>query len=483
MNSTMTLAEMANSTNYATMNYAQLTELDFAFNWAIGQIKTLIPIKRREEMEMVTKTYVTVMNGYCATKEEILDCILKEEDNLKNESVFNMDSKDVDDQDAAVVSQEEKMDNGGTLPALPEAPRPNKLESEVVSSQDDNAEKPQNNETVPPENKEKTVIEKALEKAMARPVKEGIDIHKPYFIDVTFDIDEKGKLVCTGSNGHNLESEELEVFKSAGEKYVEFFMKDGVIETGDDYLVYHHKDIIVVRIYHHSVESNDRVESVDSSSSKCVSEKDMKMRAKKRAIMTKAIEKAKKDALEEEDASTPFLYKCGLQHGKGFLMINRRLPKEYKDVATLVEMKKAVEVYAKYYFANAEVMSNEDGVAVMREDKIEVIFFNIPINNDGIEPPIKSTLGKKEKKSVKKDTEKKTTGKTETNKKKRVDSINTPKKDPRCIAIIGTKDGDTKTWNSFKECEVDLGAGHGTVSQFFSGKMKSVKGWILEKIV
>ena len=176
MNSTMTLAEMANSTNYATMNYAQLTELDFAFNWAIGQIKTLIPIKRREEMEMVTKTYVTVMNGYCATKEEILDCILKEEDNLKNESVFNMDSKDVDDQDAAVVSQEEKMDNGGTLPALPEAPRPNKLESEVVSSQDDNTEKPQNNETVLPETEEQTIVEEAIKDAMARPVKEEMDI-------------------------------------------------------------------------------------------------------------------------------------------------------------------------------------------------------------------------------------------------------------------------------------------------------------------
>ena len=79
--------------------------------------------------------------------------------------------------------------------------------------------------------------------------------------------------------------------------------------------------------------------------------------------------------------------------------------------------------------------------------------------------------------------EKKTSVKSDTNEKKRVTSIKTSKKDPRSIAIIGTKDGDTRKWNSFKECEVDLGAGHGTVSQFFSGKMKSVKGWILEKVV
>ena len=116
MNNTMTLAEMANNTNYAAMNYAQLTELNLALLLAVGQIKTLIPIKRREEMEAVTKTYVTVMNGYCATKDEILDCILKE-GQLKDKSVFNMDSRDVDDQEESVVTPDEKMANGGTLPA------------------------------------------------------------------------------------------------------------------------------------------------------------------------------------------------------------------------------------------------------------------------------------------------------------------------------------------------------------------------------
>lgn len=480
MNSTMTLAEMANSTNYATMNYAQLTELNFAFNWAIGQIKTLIPIKRREEMEVVTKTYVTVMNGYCATKEEILDCILKEEDDRKDDSVCSMDSEDVDDQVAAVVSQEEKMDNGGTLPALPEASQPSTAESEAVSSQDDNAEKPQQDETVLSETKEQTIIEQAVKDAMARPVKDEIDGNKAYFVDHYYEVSENGVLTHEWSNGHNLETKELEAFKSAGEKYAKYFM-NRVVETNDDYLVYYRKDTsIVVRIYHHAVESNDRVEPVKSSSSKGVSEKDLKMREKKRAIMKKAIEKAKKDALEEEDASTPFLYKCGLEHGKGFLMINRRLPKEYKDVATLVEMKKAVEVHAKYYFVKAEVMSNEDGIAVMRGDMIDVIFFNIPINKDAHEIPIKSELNGKGKK---KEVEKKSGVKSETNKKTRDTSIKTSKKGPRSIAIIGTKDGETKKWNSFKECEVDLGAGHGTVSQFFSGKMKSVKGWILEKSV
>lgn len=480
MNSTMTLAEMANNTNYAAMNYAQLTELEFAFTWAIGQIKTLIPIKRRDEMEMVTKTYVTVMNGYCATKDEILDCILKEE------SATNMDSKDVDDQMASSVTTEEKMENGETLPALPDAFQPSTAESDAAPSQDENnPEKPQNDETVLPKNKE-TIIDQAIRDAMARPVKEEIDINKAYFIDHSYDINENGELAHMSSHGHNLDSsEDLEVFKSVGEKYGEYFMKGGVVTKADDYLVFKTRDGVIVRLYHASVENGDGMESIENSSRSLISnENEKKGKAKKRAIMRKAIEKAKQDALEEEDANTPFLYKCALQHGKGFLMINRRLPKEYKDIATLVEMKSIVETYANYYFAYAEVMSNEDGIAVMREDMIEVIFFNIPLEGNNIERPIKSMLKEKgkKKKSVKKEVEKKTGVEPETNEKKKVPSIKTKRLDPRCKSIILiNKDGEVKEWPSFRICERELGFGPGTASQLVSGKLKQSKGWRLWK--
>ena len=199
--------------------------------------------------------------------------------------------------------------------------------------------------------------------------------------------------------------------------------------------------------------------------------------------MRKAIEKAKQDALEEEDANTPFLYKCALQHGKGFLMINRRLPKEYKDIATLVEMKSIVETYANYYFAYAEVMSNEDGIAVMREDMIEVILFNIPLEGNNFERPIKSRIkGRGMKKSVKKEAEKKTGVKPETNEKKSITSIKAKKLDPRCKSIILiNKDGVVKEWPSYRICERELGLGFGTVSQLVSGKLKQSKGWRLWK--
>ena len=60
-------------------------------------------------------------------------------------------------------------------------------------------------------------------------------------------------------------------------------------------------------------------------------------------------------------------------------------------------------------------------------------------------------------------------------------SIKVTKVDPRSKSIILIKDGVKKEWASYRECEKELGAGHGTVSQHLSGKLKSVKGWVLYK--
>lgn len=55
-------------------------------------------------------------------------------------------------------------------------------------------------------------------------------------------------------------------------------------------------------------------------------------------------------------------------------------------------------------------------------------------------------------------------------------------KGPRRIAIVGTKNGETRRWNSFKECELNLGVGHGVVSQYFIRGLKTLKGWVLKKV-
>ena len=84
-----------------------------------------------------------------------------------------------------------------------------------------------------------------------------------------------------------------------------------------------------------------------------------------------------------------------------------------------------------------------------------------------------------------KEEEKKESAKVETKAEKKVktkkSATKVAKLDPRCKSIILIKDGVKKEWASFRDCEKELGAGHGTVSQYLSGKLKSVKGWVLNK--
>ena len=57
----------------------------------------------------------------------------------------------------------------------------------------------------------------------------------------------------------------------------------------------------------------------------------------------------------------------------------------------------------------------------------------------------------------------------------------TTKIDPRSKSINLIKDGVKKEWFSYRDCEKEIGAGHGTISQLVSGKLKAVKGWVLFK--
>lgn len=91
---------------------------------------------------------------------------------------------------------------------------------------------------------------------------------------------------------------------------------------------------------------------------------------------------------------------------------------------------------------------------------------------------VAETLVKSEStKTVETKTEKKVVVKKE----KKSSSIKTQKMDPRCKSITLTKDGVKKEWASYRDCEKEVGAGHGSVSQYLSGKLKSVKGWVLPK--
>ena len=60
-------------------------------------------------------------------------------------------------------------------------------------------------------------------------------------------------------------------------------------------------------------------------------------------------------------------------------------------------------------------------------------------------------------------------------------TIKTRKRDSRCKSVTLVKDGVKKTWASYRECEIELGVKHGTISQVVSTKLKQANGWKLWK--
>lgn len=71
--------------------------------------------------------------------------------------------------------------------------------------------------------------------------------------------------------------------------------------------------------------------------------------------------------------------------------------------------------------------------------------------------------------------------KTESSETGKKTSIKTSKVDPRCKIVILIKDGVKKEWASYRECEKEIGVGHGIISQLVSGKLKKANGWCLWK--
>lgn len=112
----------------------------------------------------------------------------------------------------------------------------------------------------------------------------------------------------------------------------------------------------------------------------------------------------------------------------------------------------------------------------------EMLKYELVSNQAGwvniVEKVIKSGVKNNNKKSVEAKG-----GNKATKKMKRSSVKPSSPKDPRSksVTLINVNTGEVKTWNSFKSCEIEIGAAHGTVSQIVSGDCKSSKGWKLYK--
>lgn len=140
-NNSISLAALANSANYSAMSYAELVELNLAYLWALGDIKKLMDVKRKEEMAIITREYVTKMKAYLAADDEILSCIEKE---IPSGELVCSDIPMIEDAatDVEMVEVEAEMPDGNMIgvddvPALPEHPQTCAAEVEDASSDEE----------------------------------------------------------------------------------------------------------------------------------------------------------------------------------------------------------------------------------------------------------------------------------------------------------------------------------------------------------
>lgn len=439
MNNNISLAEMANNADYAAMSYGELLNTKIAYTYALGiKINPLLKTKRLEEMARFTKIYVTVMNGYDATRTEIHS--LLEDEGLKENHMFSSPAYK-EDQTSDVVPSNEEKDNSvseETVLALPEhtnntddveesvseeavseteskedeavgenptVSSPEEEKPVTASGQDEEVENPVEETSADDEDTPGTQsptyananspssIEKAIELSKTRPLPENINPNSSYYIINNYDIKDDGTLEYGGKVGRNLSNENLEEFRSASEKYVTLFLKEKVLISFDDCVVSTHgKNGLSVCLYHFLDENGEGEED------KYISD-DEKTRLRKRYnLMKRAIKEAKDYSFSDGTSlKKPFYDRYTFHWHLKWIDLRGDRQRFDADVDTLTELMPAFETYAKYYGAESYVYSKDNCVAAMYGDTIFLVLFNIPVEKKKRKTTKRERVAKKEK--------------------------------------------------------------------------------------
>ena len=403
MENSMTPAEMANSANYAAMNYGELLNTKTAYSWAIGfQIEPRLKTRRLEEMVKITRAYVTAMNGYDATREEILSCL--ENVGMKETHMFSS-HHEVDDQTSS-VREYARQDNGKSPLALPEpvstmgnqdmdaeqesldSDTPEKDEAAeddsaasspegdshlVVSENKDDVETPQESgDTIPMTPGEHNLVDEALDVLKTLPAPDDIDVNTPYYVEAIFAYGDSSKPGYSDPKWRNMSMKDLEAFRSATEKYEKLFLKHDVLVSTEDYLVVNESmNSIKVRMYHFPAESREGADTINS-------KRKMRGPKKKRNLLKEAIKQAKESSFSDEtDTNVPFYDRYKFKAKDDNLeLIN--MVRYYEDAETLSELLPAFETYASLFQKEPVTVSKDNCVANMLRSEICLVLFNIP---------------------------------------------------------------------------------------------------------
>ena len=396
------LAEMANTADYSAMNYGELLATKNAINWAMANIMPLLPKRRLEEMSKITHTYVTAMNGYLATKEEILACIDKEDMGTKPASSSIPD--DVDDQDATAttsVKEKKEEDNtkGEALITTPEPPvsiqddidvnahmaallesASKSEEADETNSMASSSEEEDPIDANSPEMDERAntmSVERAIEEAKSSKTPNGVDINAPYYSKYTFNYDVINEPVLRERYGNNMTREHLEEMKKIEGKFVKYYRGATNLISTEDALAYMTSDNKIEVVIYHTAGVSSSVEAKE----KDLPDSEMETIETMRRAMKKAVKETKKHSVEGDANS----YYCDKYIFKNHsfsgvcLSCSSRSRHYVDDLDTLVDMKAVLEEYAKLIFDNPKIISTDDCVAVMNSGGvIYIAAYNIP---------------------------------------------------------------------------------------------------------
>lgn len=142
-NFTTAVAEMVKNTNYAEMNYGELLGTINEMMATVAVYKPLLEIKRKEEL---AKAMSSIMGAYCATKEEMMECVDMLDFSKNPMNTFSSIKKMETEVTPEIA--ENSQDNDEIL-AIPEFTQTSTTEETTPSDA-------QNNDTIIPENKVET---------------------------------------------------------------------------------------------------------------------------------------------------------------------------------------------------------------------------------------------------------------------------------------------------------------------------------------
>lgn len=355
MENPINLIEQISNVNYAALDYRQLVELELVFSWAKETIDSLIPVKKKEEMDVLTSKHA------------------------------KLSSMGIDAPSEATVHPDEEKEHLSEPLSVPEEELPTFMEDDGASLwNENNTNKIQDGAHIISTRKgkgasdtKKSLVEQALALAKATPIASGIDPKAPYYMCMKFKKREDGTLAPYGlPGGWNMEIKTLKKLKVSEKAHMEGDFKNTVKTTSaGDYMVYQMSGGLFSVSYY----------------------------------------KMTGVPLKVNSAMVP------------------------KEATSVIEFSNWIRDWV-----------NSDDVAIQAGTQTAKANIDSSENKD-------------------------------TAKAKNISSEKKKSSTHRHIAIIGTKDGETKLWNSYRECERDLGVSPGTASQVVSGKMKTAKGWILKR--